>query len=223
MSNLREQNLQELKAFDKSFGVPINGLAGMDEAGRGAWMGPVVAACVILPQDFDVLGINDSKKVKVEDRERLVIQIKEKCLAWGVGMVQSDEIERIGIQQANFLAFKLALEEMERNFGLTPILTLIDGTYSNVPLDNYVSVKKGDTLSVAIAASSLLAKVERDHFVSTVCHAGNEEYMFPKHKGYGTKIHQEAIREYGLTPWHRPSFCKKYLNQIEKEVLANES
>lgn len=207
--------LQEKQEFDKSFGYPSALLAGMDEAGRGAWMGPVVAACVVLPDTFSVAGINDSKQIKKEETRLLLAeQIKAQAVAYGIGFVHNQTIEEIGIQEANFKAFQLALADMKQRTGLNPSFILLDGNYSNVSISNYVSVKKGDSLSAAIACASILAKTERDTFVSTVCNQEFPEYHFDKHKGYGVPSHQKAIQEHGLTTWHRPYFCQKFLARI---------
>jgi ribonuclease HII len=201
--------------FDKQFGYPTETLAGIDEAGRGAWMGPVVAACVILPENFSIEGINDSKQIKKEDT-RLVLaeQIKEQSLAYGIGFVHNHTIEEIGIQKANFRAFQLALEDMQHRFDIQPSFILLDGNYTNVSIPPYQSIKKGDSLSASIACASILAKTERDTFVSTVCHEEFPDYLFNKHKGYGVPSHQHAIRQHGLTKWHREYFCQKFLQRI---------
>lgn len=205
-------SLIDKQIFDKSFGYPTNLLAGMDEAGRGAWMGPVVAACVILPDDFSVVGINDSKLIKKEEtRILLAKQIKDQALAYGIGFVHNHVVEEIGIQEANFKAFQFALADMEKQSKLKPSFILLDGNYSNVSIPNYRSIKRGDSLSATIACASILAKTARDTFVSTVCHEEFPEYKFNKHKGYGVASHQAAILEHGLTKWHRPYFCQKFL------------
>lgn len=217
MKSFKENStLQELKMFDASFDLPLDRIAGMDEAGRGAWMGPIVAACVVLPPEIHIEGLNDSKKVKGVERNRLALEIKEKAISWGVGIVHNEEIEREGLQHSNFKAFVLALEDMQRRNGEGLELILLDGTYKNVPLPNYISVKKGDSKSASIAAASILAKTTRDEFVSTVCNEGYEMYSFPDHKGYGTKKHQQAIIEFGLTEWHRPSFCKNFFDRMKE-------
>lgn len=208
--------LEEKKDFDKQFGYPVETIAGMDEAGRGAWMGPVVAACVILPENFSVLGINDSKLIKKEET-RLILaeQIKEQALAYGIGFVHNTTIEEIGIQDANFRAFQLALQDMQERFHIEqPSYILLDGNYKNVGIPTYESIKKGDSLSASIACASILAKTERDLFVSTVCHEEFPDYLFNKHKGYGVPSHQKAIQASGLTKWHRPYFCQKFLERL---------
>lgn len=207
--------LKEKILFDQQFGFPNNLVAGLDEAGRGAWMGPVVAACVILPEDFAVEGINDSKKInKEEKRSELAVLIKENAISYGVGFVHNDEIENIGIQQANFKAFQLALLEAKRKIIVEPSIILIDGNYKNIPIYNHTNIKKGDMLSASIACASILAKTSRDEFVSTICHEEYPDYEFNKHKGYGSKKHQDAIAKNGLTKWHRPYFCQKFLERI---------
>lgn len=217
-------SLEEKIAFDLSYGLPLESLVGMDEAGRGALMGPVVAACVVLPADFSLEGINDSKQIKNEQKRYILAsKIKESCLGYGIGFVDNHTIEEIGIQQANFRAFQLALEDLKKSFDLTPSLILLDGNYSKVPIPTYESVKKGDGLSASIACASILAKTERDHYVNTVCHPEFPEFQFNKHKGYGTKHHQQMISEHGLTKWHRPYFCTRFISPTDniKEVQNN--
>lgn len=205
--------IENIMLFD--YNVKNNHLlvAGLDEAGRGAWMGPVVAACVVLPSDFAISDINDSKKIKKEEtRKELSELIKQHAVAYGIGIVQAEEIEQIGIQAANFKAFTLAFEDMDYNpEGMIP---LIDGNYKGIEIPNYKSIIKGDSQSAAIASASILAKSTRDEFIKEICHTEFPIYGFDKHKGYGTKKHLEAIAEHGLTKWHRPSFCRKALERI---------
>lgn len=212
----------QLMAFDKSFEANI--LCGMDEAGRGAWAGPIVAACVVLSKNFDLYEINDSKKIKEEKRYILAEKIKEKALGYGVGIVEATVIDDIGIQKANFLAFELSYKNMISNFNLIPDVILIDGNFKGISLPNYKSIKKGDSLSATICSASLIAKAERDRIMVKQLHNEYPQYSFNRHKGYGTKIHQNALLEYGLIKEHRESFCKKFLNKNGLEgsdIIAN--
>ena len=214
----------ELIVFDKSFEVNI--LCGIDEAGRGAWAGPIVAACVILPPNFDLYEINDSKKIKEENRYILAERIKEKALAYGIGIVDACKIDEIGTQKANFLAFELAYNNMINNYKIIPNLILIDGNFKGISLPNYKSITKGDSLSASISSASLIAKAERDKIMIEEFHSQYPQYCFDKHKGYGTKIHQEAILKHGLLNIHRRSFCKKFLikNGLERsDIIATKS
>lgn len=204
---------KEIRDYDSTYNIELNKLCGMDEAGRGPLMGPVVAAAVILPEDLNYIGINDSKKISERKRLELEKEIKEKALAWGIGTVSAKEIDQIGIQGANFLAFKKALDNLIVNFEITPSLILVDGNYKGIPIGDYTSVVKGDSLSAVISAASILAKTERDRYVLEVCHSKYPDYKFNKHKGYGTKEHREFILEKGLTEFHRKTFCRKILEE----------
>lgn len=181
-------------------------ICGVDEAGRGPLCGPVVAAAVILPQNVIIEGVNDSKKLTEKKREELFSVIKEKALAVGVGVSDVETIEEVNILNATKLAMKKAVESLEIN----PNYVLIDGNQGidiSIPFSTIVS---GDARSESIAAASIIAKVTRDRMLIEY-DKKYPEYGFAKHKGYGTKVHIAAIREYGLTPIHRKSFCKKFI------------
>ncbi len=183
-------------------------ICGVDEAGRGPLCGPVCAAAVILPLDCEIEGINDSKKLSEKKREQLYDIITEKALAYSIQMVDAKTIDEINILQATFLAMRTAVN----NLSLKPDLALIDGN-GKPGLDIAErTVVKGDAKSVSIAAASILAKVTRDRYMLEA-DKKYPEYFFAKHKGYGTKLHYEAIAEHGICPEHRRTFLKKILGE----------
>ncbi len=182
-------------------------VAGADEAGRGPLAGPVVCAAVILPLDRGALidGIDDSKKLKAEERERLAALIRERALSYAVCEEDNETIDRINILEATKLCMKRAVEALSPE----PDVVLIDGNFRiavSLPQQNIV---KGDALSYSIGAASILAKVYRDHRMEEL-DALYPQYGFERHKGYGTKAHTDAIREYGLCKIHRRTFTKKF-------------
>ena len=193
--------------FDKSFkNENIKVICGVDEAGRGPLAGPVVAAACILPDGLIIEGLDDSKKLTEKKREKIFDIIIEKALDYSVASATVEEIEEINILNAAMLAMNRAIEGLSTK----PDLALIDGNTSrgfNVPTKTVVH---GDAISQSIAAASILAKVTRDR----LCYEYDKEYPeygFAKHKGYGTKLHTDAIKQYGITPIHRPSFLVKLL------------
>lgn len=192
-------------------------LCGVDEAGRGPLAGNVVAACVILDLSRPPLeGLNDSKQLTAAEREALYGEILGAAVAYGVGEGTPDEIDRFNILGATFLAMQRALEAMARE----PGLLLVDGNQRVPDLRcNQRCLVKGDGLSASIAAASILAKVTRDRQMVEL-HRLHPEYGFDAHKGYGTAVHQEAIARFGLTPFHRRSFC---LEEVRQESLFGDS
>ena len=176
-------------------------VAGVDEAGRGPLAGPVVAAAVLLAPDSKFNGLDDSKKLSPKIREKFFLIIKEQSLSYGIGIVDVEKIEKINILQASLLAMKHAVE----NLSLKPDLLLIDG---NKAIDTDIkqwTIVKGDSLSQSIAAASVLAKVTRDKLMEQY-HEQFPRYAFNKHKGYGTSLHRDLIKKYGLCPIHRRTF-----------------
>jgi ribonuclease HII len=175
---------------------------GCDEAGRGCLAGPVVAAAVILGNDFDHSLINDSKKLSEKNRNNLRIYIEENALAWAVGIVSPQEIDEINILNASFLAMHRALDQLK-----TPIdLILIDGNRFNKYKDYpHECIVKGDGKFMNIAAASILAKTYRDEIMDNL-DAEFPQYNWKKNKAYPTKAHREAIAKFGTTPHHRLSF-----------------
>lgn len=184
-----------------SAGRPL--VCGIDEAGRGPLLGPVYAAAVILPLDCDIPGLNDSKKLSEKKREALFDVIAEKAVAYGVGFATAEEIDRINILQATFLAMQRAYEAM----GCKADWALVDGNrMPPLPISGE-TVVKGDAQCASVAAASILAKVSRDRVLREL-DLQYPQYGFAKHKGYGTKAHYEAIRQYGVLPEHRKTFLK---------------
>ena len=181
-------------------------ICGIDEAGRGPLCGPVVAAAVILKKDDHIEGVNDSKKLSEKKRESLFETIKERAVAWSVGIVDEETIDNINILESTRLAMKKAVEGLKQK----PEYALVDAE-KKVPIDvPYSPIIKGDALSESIAAASIIAKVTRDHMIIEL-DKEYPEYGFAKNKGYGTKEHTEAIKKYGLCKAHRKSFCKKFI------------
>ena len=179
-------------------------ICGVDEAGRGPLAGPVCAAAVILPDGLIIDGLNDSKKLTEKKREALYDVIKENAVAYSIAMADEKEIDEINILQATFLAMKRAVDGLD----VKPDFVLVDGNRDpklGIPTKTVI---KGDALSASIAAASVLAKVTRDRFMLENSEK-YPEYEFPKHKGYGTKLHYEMIEKYGISPVHRRSFLKK--------------
>lgn len=184
-------------------------VCGVDEAGRGPLAGPVFAAAVILPEDLEIEGLNDSKKISEKKREQLFEIIKEKAVAYSVAFATVEEIEQFNILEATYLAMNRAIEGLN----ISADYALIDG--NRVPRDIKIScetVIKGDAKSCSISAASILAKVSRDRLLLEY-DKQYPEYEFKKHKGYGTAAHYEAVKKYGLCPVHRPSFFKKFFGE----------
>lgn len=179
-------------------------LCGVDEAGRGPLAGPVCAAAVILPRGLVIEGLDDSKKLTEKKREALFDPICEKALSFGVAFASVEEIEEINILNATFLAMNRAIEKLAPQ----PVLALIDGNRSTGVTVNNRCIVKGDAKCADIAAASVLAKVTRDRYMLEMAQR-YPEYHFEQHKGYGTKLHYDALREHGPSPIHRMSFLKK--------------
>ncbi len=176
--------------------------AGVDEAGRGCYAGPVFAAAVILPKDFFHPLLNDSKLLSAKQREQLRPIIEKESVAFAVGQVCNIEIDQINILQASYKAMHLALNNLEKE----PVQLLIDGNrflpYKNI---KHSCIVKGDSIFASIAAASILAKTYRDDYMITI-HAEYNYYAWDKNKGYGTLTHRKAIQENGLCKYHRKSF-----------------
>lgn len=179
-------------------------LCGVDEAGRGPLAGPVCAAAVILPLGLIVNGLNDSKKLTEKKREELYSVILKEAVSSGIAFASVEEIETLNILGATFLAMNRALEQLDPQ----PELALIDGNRNTGIRVPSRCVVKGDAKCADIAAASILAKVTRDRYMLEKAEL-YPEYHFEQHKGYGTKLHYEALREFGPSPIHRMSFLKK--------------
>ena len=176
--------------------------AGCDEAGRGCLAGPVVAAAVILPKDFKNELLNDSKKISEKNRNKLRLIIEAEATSWGIGFVNPNEIDKINILQASFLAMHRAIEQLQAK----PKHLVIDGNkfnpYKKIP---HTCIIKGDGKYMNIAAASILAKTHRDELMYNI-HEKFPHYNWKKNKGYPTKEHREAISTHGTSPHHRMSF-----------------
>ena len=211
MPSRAEKTLQEhqrlLECERRLWSTGYRRIAGLDEAGAGPWAGPVSAGCVILDEtQLDTLiGVTDSKKLTHEKRVEFAKRIQESAIAYGVGIASPDEIDQINIRQASLLAMRRALDSVRTQCDDVDYL-LIDARKLddvNLPQENII---RGDSTSLSIAAASILAKVHRDEIMFRAA----EEYPgygFEKHKGYGTKQHQEALDQLGVTPIHRKSFA----------------
>lgn len=206
------QRLEGLYAFDalqlSQHGGSV--LVGLDEVGRGAVAGPLAVGAVVLPADPMVCDLNDSKQLSPAQREEIALHIKEIAIAWAVEYVDPGEIDAQGMSRSLRRAFSGALRQIEEQ-GTTPDVVLIDGNPLGIDARE-VNVVKGDATSAAIAAASVVAKVTRDAFMSTAF-PDFPQYGFPDNKGYASAEHVNAIREYGLSPAHRASFCSSFLQQ----------
>ena len=199
------ERLTKLKEIENEiYNSGTETICGIDEAGRGPLAGPVVVAAVIMPKDSMIEGENDSKKVSEKKRETLYEQIINEAIAYGVGIIDQKEIDEINILNATKKGLTTAIKELK----VKPQRILVDALTGidtcGIP---YTSIIKGDAKSYSIAAASIIAKVTRDRIMREWDEI-YPEYGFEKHKGYGTKMHIDAIKEYGLCPLHRLSFVK---------------
>lgn len=203
---MSEKNMWAIEEslYDKG----ITAICGVDEAGRGPLAGPVCAAAVILPPHLEIPGLDDSKKLTDKRRRELMPIIKEQALAYGIAFATHEEIDEINILHATFLAMERAIAQLEGKAEFA----LIDGNREKdfgLPVQTIV---KGDSLSANIAAASVLAKVTRDDYMDEMAKL-YPQYGFEIHKGYGTKVHYEALRTYGHSAIHRLSFLKKFYGE----------
>ena len=204
---MRQQQLLQtppisIKYFEERFhSEGIEHIAGVDEAGRGCLAGPVVAASVILPQGIDIPGLKDSKQLTSNQRDHFFDLIQEKALAWSVGIIEPDEIDRINILKASLKAMEVAVNGLK----IKPNYLFIDGPF---PIESKIqqkTLKKGDARSITIAAASVMAKVIRDRMMIEY----EKEYpnfSFSIHKGYGTRLHFKELATHGPTAIHRMTF-----------------
>ncbi len=179
-------------------------VCGVDEAGRGPLAGPVYAAAVILPARIGIDGLNDSKKLSEQKREALYEEIREKAVSFGIASASVEEIERLNILNATFLAMNRAIALLD----VRPALALIDGNRNSGIEAPSRCIIGGDSKCASIAAASILAKVTRDRYMLEMAER-YPQYGFDRHKGYGTKLHYEKLREFGPSEIHRPSFLRK--------------
>jgi ribonuclease HII len=200
-----QERLEIMKEFERQYEDHIL-VCGIDEAGRGPLAGPVVAGAVILPRACEILFLNDSKKLSEKRREALFEEIQEKASAFAVGVVGADRIDEINILQATYEAMRLAIGKL----GVEPEVLLNDAVTIPGVTASQIPIVKGDSKSVSIAAASIMAKVTRDHMMEEYDKLF-PEYGFAKHKGYGTAVHINALKEFGPCPIHRRSFIKNFV------------
>ena len=203
------RRIEAMREFEHRFEDRFEFICGVDEAGRGPFAGPIVAGAAILPKDVNILYLNDSKKLSEQKREELFLEIKDKAISFGVGIVSAERIDEIGVGKADFEAMRLAIQKLspQPDFALTDAF-LIPELW--IPQENII---KGDARSVSIAAASILAKVTRDHIMMEL-DKKYPMYGFKEHKGYGTQAHRDAIIKYGVCPEHRMSFLKNMQDLI---------
>ena len=200
--NLRQEKKLQRKGFQY--------VVGLDEAGRGAWAGPIIAAAVILNPKIKIKGIKDSKLLRKPEREKLFEEIIAKSLAWAIGAVSEAKIDQIGIQKANILAIKKALDSLL----IRPSYLLVDALtidYNNLPGQGII---KGDYKIKSIAAASIIAKVSRDELMDKLDEK-HPQYGFKQHKGYGTNHHWHMLNEHGICSIHRKTWepMKYFINE----------
>lgn len=199
--------LEGMREFERKYGKDYTCICGIDEAGRGPLAGPVVAGAVVLPAGCEILYLNDSKKVSPKRREELYEEIKEKAVAFGIGMSSPARIDEINILQATYEAMVHAVEDL----GVVPDLLLNDAVVIPQLQVKQVGIIKGDARSVSIAAASIMAKVTRDRLMTEYAE-WYPEYGFEAHKGYGSAVHIEALKKFGPCPIHRATFMKNILS-----------
>ncbi len=197
---LHEMWAEENKLFNMGYKL----VCGADEAGRGPLAGDVFAAAVVLPQNIEIPGLNDSKKLSEKRREELFDVICEKALYYAIERASVEEIEQLNIRNAAFLAMKRAIEKIETDFAI------IDGNAFNECPVPFMTLIGGDAKSANVAAASILAKVSRDRYMLGLDEK-YPEYGFAKHKGYGTKAHIAALKEFGACEAHRSLFVRKFI------------
>lgn len=196
-------------------------IGGVDEVGRGPLIGPVVAACVVLPKDFKLDGLNDSKQLSEKKRDLFYDYIIENCYAYGLGIIEPEIIDDVNIYEATKLAMKQAVDEVKKQIKIDHIL--IDAMPLELDIET-TSIIKGDAKSVSIAAASVIAKVTRDRMMYELDEK-YPEYGFKNHKGYPTKKHVEALNKYGLIEGYRKSYgpVKKILEGGQDESISKKS
>ncbi len=183
-------------------------VCGVDEAGRGPLAGPVFAAAVILPEDCEIEGLNDSKKLSEKKRDQLFDIIKEKAICYSIASENEKVIDEINILQATFSAMKKAVEGLE----MPADYALVDGNRMPALAIDGETIVKGDAKSPSVAAASILAKVSRDRYMLEL-DKKMPQYCFAKHKGYGTKLHYEMLAEHGISEHHRLTFLKNIIGE----------
>ncbi len=210
-----ESKLDNYKYEHELWESGINNVAGVDEVGRGPLIGPVVTACVVLPHDFKLDGLTDSKKLTEKKRNEYAEYIKEHAIGYSIGIVGPDEIDEINIYQASKKAMILAIEDLRKKIKIEHVLTDAMPLELDIPT---TSIIKGDLKSITISAASVIAKVTRDSMMYEL-DKKYPEYEFGKHKGYPTKKHIEAIKKYGLIDGYRKTYGP--VEEIIKERKSN--
>lgn len=207
--------MEDLHKYERElYNKGLELIGGVDEVGRGPLIGSVVAACVVLPKDFELEGLTDSKKLSEKKRNEFYDIIKEKAIAIGIGIVNEKVIDNINIYEAT----KIAMKEAIKNTNIKLDHVLIDAMPLDIDVDT-TSIIKGDAKSISIAAASVIAKVTRDKMMYELDKL-YPMYDLANNKGYGTKKHIEAIKKYGITKYHRLSF--KPVSEYKDKLIAKE-
>lgn len=207
------ENIDNYEYEKKYWNMGFNNIAGVDEVGRGPLIGPVVTACVVLPHNFKLEGLTDSKKLSEKKRNEFCEYIKQNALAYSIGVVGPEEIDEINIYQASKKAMLLAIEDIRKKINVDYVFTDAMPLELDIPS---LSIVKGDLKSITISAASVIAKVTRDKMLYEL-DKQYPMYDFKDNKGYPTKKHLEAIEKYGIIKEHRRSYgpVKKYLEEVK--------
>ncbi len=208
---LLKQKLIDMSVYEKQlYAGGITTVAGVDEVGRGPLAGPVLAACAVLPADWDIPGLDDSKKLSEKKRNEMFQIISDRALAIGIGMEDNNTIDEINILNATKQAMRQAVAEAEKQLGEAIGHILVDAVTIDGIDNEQTAIIKGDAKSISIAAASIIAKVTRDNMMKEYA-LEYPHYAFESNKGYGTKAHYQGINEHGITPIHRKTFLKGIL------------
>ena len=208
---LLKQKLIDMSVYEKQlYAGGITTVAGVDEVGRGPLAGPVLAACAVLPEDWDIPGLDDSKKLSEKKRNEMFQIISDRALAIGIGMADNNTIDEINILNATKQAMRQAVAEAEKQLGEDIGHILVDAVTIDGIDNEQTAIIKGDAKSISIAAASIIAKVTRDNMMKEYA-LEYPHYAFESNKGYGTKAHYQGINEHGITPIHRKTFLKRIL------------
>ena len=208
---LLKQKLIDMSVYEKQlYAGGITTVAGVDEVGRGPLAGPVLAACAVLPADWDIPGLDDSKKLSEKKRNEMFQIISDRALAIGIGMADNNTIDEINILNATRQAMRQAVAEAEKQLGEAIGHILVDAVTIDGIDNEQTAIIKGDAKSISIAAASIIAKVTRDNMMKEYA-LEYPHYAFDSNKGYGTKAHYQGINEHGITPIHRKTFLKGIL------------
>lgn len=217
---------ENMKVETELWNEGYNFIAGIDDVGRGCFAGPVVCAAVIMPKDFKIQRLTDSKLISKKELPLFESLIKENALAWGVGEVDVETIDEINIKNASRLAMRKAVEEIINNFGIRPDFLLVDGdevvTFDNIII-NQESIHQGDFLCHGISAASVIAKVYRDDLMKRLDEKYGNIYGWEKNAGYPTKAHKDAVLQHGITPYHRKTWkTMEIIDTTKIDELAKE-